>query len=404
MRAEGLELDASPGEWLSEHLEDLIAVRRTLHANPELSGMETATTELVGERLRLAGLHPRVLRSGTGLICDLDEGTLERPRLAFRADLDALAMDDEKEVSYRSANPGVAHACGHDVHTAVMLGTALYFAHRGGLLPGPLRFIFQPAEEALRGGAPDVIEEGVLAGVGAILGVHADPKLPAGRVGIKAGAISSAADMATITLTGPGGHTARPNETVDMVSVLARLVSELPDRVAGRVGGPDAVRVAFGMVRAGDAANVIPTRATLRASVRSPSVPVWERLPSAFEAAVTEVLEGSGAGYSIEYIHGVPPVVNDGPLTDIVAAAAARELGPDAITPTHQSWGGDDFAWYGRHVPASYTRIGVADASGRTGELHTGAFDVDESAIAVAIRLLVASTMAYFGQGYPLGE
>jgi amidohydrolase len=398
MRAERLELDASPSRWLTEHAEGLIAFRRTLHANPELSGMETATTELIGERLRLAGLHPRILRMGTGLICDVGHDTAGAPRLAFRADLDALAMDDEKLVSYRSANPGVAHACGHDVHTAVMLGTALYFAHSSGLLPGPLRFIFQPAEESLRGGATDAIDDGAIDGVGAILGIHVDPKLRVGRVGVKAGAISSAADMATITLTGPGGHTARPDETVDMVSVVARLVSELPGRVAGRVGDPDAVRTAFGMVQAGDAANVIPTRATLRASVRSPSVPVWERLPSVFEAVVAEVLAGTGAHHSIEYVHGVPPVVNDGPLTDMVAAAAARELGHEAVTPAHQSWGGDDFAWYGRHVPASYTRVGAAGGSGRPLELHTGLFDVDESAIAVAIRVLVATTVAYFSR------
>ncbi len=387
--------------WLAEHGEDLVAIRRQLHANPELSGEETATTELLGERLRLAGLEPRVLSGGTGLICDLDGDGATRPRLAFRADLDALAMDDEKDVHYASRVPGVAHACGHDVHTAVVLGTALHFAHHRDTLPGPLRFIFQPAEEAVPGGAQAAISDGALDGVGAIVGLHCDPKLEAGHIGTKAGPISSAADMAAITLVGPGGHTARPDETVDMISLAARVVTELPEAVAGRVGDAGSVRVVFGMVHAGDAANVIPTHATLRASMRTPSARVWERLPAAFEAALTEVLAGSGAEHALDYTHGVPPVVNDETTTTILREAAVAELGPEAVTQTRQSWGGDDFAWYARERPAAFFRIGVRDpAHIRPAlDLHTGAFDVDESAIAVAVRVLAATTLRFFGAG-----
>ncbi len=392
--------DRSVERWLAEHGEDLIALRRQLHAHPELSGQERATTELVAERLRLAGLEPRVLRSGTGLICDLDDGAVALPRLAFRADLDALAMEDEKDVHYRSRVPGVAHGCGHDVHTAVVLGAALHFAHRREELPGPLRFVFQPAEEAVPGGALAAIGDGALDGVGAMLGFHCQPKLEAGRIGLKAGPISSAADMAAITLIGPGGHTARPEETVDMVSLASRIVSELPTAVAARVDDPGSVRVAFGMIRAGDAANVIPTHARLLASVRTPSVRTWQQLPSAFEAALGKLLSGTGADHSLDYTHGVPPVVNDESITEIVRSAAIAELGADAVTPAEQSWGGDDFAWYTRETPASFIRIGVGDPAHRRPvlDLHTGSFDVDESAIAVALRLLVASTFEYFAR------
>lgn len=401
MSVEPLDLVRPLEGWLAEHEEDLIALRRQLHANPELGGREIATTELVGERLRLAGLEPRVLQSGTGLICDLDGRDAALPRLAFRADLDALAMDDEKDTHYRSRVPGVAHACGHDVHTAVVLGTALYLAHRRDELPGPLRFIFQPAEEAVPGGALLALHDGALEGVGAILGLHCDPKLEAGRIGLKSGAISSAADMAAITLTGPGGHTARPEATVDMISLASHIVAELPGRVAGRAGEPASVRVGFGMIRAGDAANVIPTHANLLASVRTPSVEVWERLPAAFEAALASLLDGTGAEHELDYTNGVPPVVNDPSLTDIVRGAAEAELGSHAVTPARQSWGGDDFAWYARQVPACFFRVGVGDPAGRRPplDLHTGAFDVDESAIAIALRVLVAASTDYFIRG-----
>ncbi len=188
--------------WLDEHHDGLVALRRNLHAHPELSGHEQATTDLVHERLELAGLDARRLDVGTGLVCDMVPTDSMATRtgaaavqfesgLAVRADLDALAMADEKDVAYRSQVPGVSHACGHDVHTAIVLGTALYFAHHRDQLPGPVRFIFQPAEERVPGGALDVLSDDGLTGVAAIVGLHCEPKLDVGTIGLKAGAISS---------------------------------------------------------------------------------------------------------------------------------------------------------------------------------------------------------------------
>ncbi len=392
--ARGDALDA----WLGEHGEGLIALRRNLHAHPELSGQEYATTDLVAERLELAGLSPRRLRSGTGLVCDLDGGHCDGPRFALRADLDALGMDDEKDVPYRSQVPGVAHACGHDVHTVVMLGVALYFAHHLDELPGRVRFVFQPAEERVPGGALDVLDDGGLVGVDGIVGVHCDPKLAVGSIGLKSGPISSAADMARIVLRGPGGHTARPEETVDMVSVAARVVAELPAGVAALIDDPRHVKLVFGAVHAGDAANVIPATCELRASVRTPVLDVWERLPKVVERALTELLDGTGADFELDYTHGVPPVVNHAEVTEIVRRAAARSLGDDAVTAAVQSWGGDDFAWFTRELPGSYVRLGVHDPrrGGRHLDLHAGKFDVDEDAIAVGVRLMVETVHEYF--------
>ncbi len=385
-------------DWLDEHGDGLVALRRNLHAHPELSGQEYATTDLVAERLELAGLAPRRLASGTGLVCDLDGVHDEGPRLALRADLDALGMDDEKDVPYRSQVPGVAHACGHDVHTAVMLGVALYFARHPDELPGRVRFVFQPAEERVPGGALDVLGDGGLVDVDGIVGVHCDPKLDVGSVGLKVGPISSAADMACIVLHGPGGHTARPEETVDMISLAGRVISDLPLRVAAAVGGANHVKFVFGAVHAGDAANVIPSMCELRASVRTPTLEVWERLPGVVERQLTDLLAETGAGFDLDYTHGVPPVVNDADVTEIVRRAAIRSLGGDGVTRAVQSWGGDDFAWFTRELPGTYVRLGVHDPKrgGRYLDLHAGRFDVDERAIDVGVRLIVETVHEYF--------
>ena len=386
-------------QWLAEHGEGLIALRRNIHAHPELSGEEFATSELVFERLELAGLQPRTLTSGTGLICDLGahDDDPAAPVLALRADLDALAMDDEKDAHYRSQVPGVTHACGHDVHTAVVLGTALFFSHHSEQLPGPIRVLFEPAEERVPGGALDVLADGGLDGVDAIVGIHCEPKLDSGMVGLKSGAISSAADMALITLIGPGGHTARPEMTLDMVTLAARVIAELPARVAARIEDPSLLKLVFGAVQAGHAANVIPTHCELRASIRTPSLPVWETLPEIVEQELADFLSETNADYELDYTHGVPPVVNDPRVTEIARRAATSEFGADAVATVEQSWGGDDFAWYTREVPGTYVRLGVHDSSAGNDQLdlHAGHFDVDERAIAIGVRLLVATVQEF---------
>jgi amidohydrolase len=302
--------------FLDAHLDELVAFRRRLHAHPEVSWAEVETTAAVIDRLRVAGLSPSQLPESTGLVCDLATGTASsfeapsdgRPVVALRADLDALAMEDEKDVAYRSTLPGVAHACGHDVHTTVVLGAALALAEavKEGELTGAFRFIFEPAEEALPGGAPSVIDAGALGGVSSMLGVHCDPKIDVGQVALRTGPITSAADMARITILGPGGHTARPELTVNLLAVLGQVLSQVPERMA-KAAAPAEVLVVFGSTHGGDAPNVIPTRATATATIRTPDVEAWEHAAELLDQATRAVVEPTGATLEFAYRKGVHP-------------------------------------------------------------------------------------------------
>jgi len=380
--------------WVDTHQQQLVAFRRDLHAHPELSGQEFRTTNVVEHTLIEAGYDVRRLRVGTGLIADTPGG--EGERRAIRADLDALAMHDQKTVDYRSTIDGVAHACGHDVHTTAAIGAALFFADHRDLAPGPLRFIFQPAEERVPGGALDVLADDGLVNVSSVIGLHCEPKLDCGTIGLRAGAITSAADMVTIDLSGPGGHTARPELTVDLVSIGARLVTEVPrlvaDELVRRGHGSDAVKLVFGAIRAGDAANVIPTACQLKASVRTPSLDVWENLEKTVTVAVDRVLDGTRAARSIDYVHGVPPTVNDPDVIERLRDAATA-MGDVTVVEPQQSWGGDDFAWLTREVPGAYVRLGVHAVGTTRLDLHAGLFDIDERAISVGTRLLINTVL-----------
>jgi amidohydrolase len=371
------------------HRGELVALRRHLHAHPEPSGAEVETTELILERLAAAGLDPQVLPSGTGLVCDVGGG--DGPaRVALRADIDALAMADLKDVPYRSRVEGMAHACGHDVHTAVVLGTGLVLADR--LTTERVRLVFEPAEEAVPGGAVEVLSSGALEGVERIFGLHCDPKLDVGSVGVRRGAITAAADRLDVVLSGPGGHTARPHLTVDLVDAAARVVRELPERVTAAAGGE--VLVVFGSVAAGDAPNVIPTSALIRGSLRTPDRDVWDRAEPLVVESVAGILGDTGATWEVRYTRGVPPVVNHPAETDLLAAAARRAVGPAGVVETPRSTGGDSFAWYLERLAGSYARLGThRPGGGERLDLHAGSFDVDERAIDVGVAVLVHTAL-----------
>ena len=379
-------MNADLTAWLDEHLAALVALRRDLHAHPELAWGEERTTAVVAAALERAGLAPKELAGGTGLVCDVGSG--DGPALLLRADLDALPLQEATGLPWASTVPGLAHACGHDVHTAVVLGAGLALAALG--CPRPVRLLFQPAEEVMPGGALSVVEQGVLEGVGSAFALHCDPSLDVGHVGVRPGPITAATDDLTVTLTGPGGHTSRPHLTVDLVQAMATVLTGLPSALSRRVDPRAGLAMVWGAVHAGSASNAIPSEAVARGTVRVLDSTVWDALPPLVEELVRALAAPYGATVDVVHIQGVPPVDNDLVCSERLVAAAERALGAGAATPTPQSLGGEDFGWITRAVPGAMGRLGVR-APGSVGvrDLHRGTFDVDEDCLAAGIRVLV---------------
>ncbi|GAA2311367.1 M20 family metallopeptidase [Nonomuraea roseoviolacea subsp. roseoviolacea] len=397
----GRELRGELDAFLGEHEHDLVEFRRDLHRHPELAFAEYRTTQRIADRLTAAGLIPSVLPRGTGLICDVGSG--DGPTVALRADIDALGLQDEKDVSYRSTVPGSCHACGHDVHTTILLGTSLFLAQQAaaGLLPGRVRLIFQPAEE-LPGGALEVMAHGGITGVDRIFGLHCDPRLDVGHVGLKPGPITSACDKLVVRVSGPGGHTARPHLTADLVFALAKVLTELPAALSRRVDPRSSLSLVWGKVEAGSAANAIPDDGVAEGTVRCLDENAWHAAPDLIKALLDSVAGAYGIEARMEYVRGVPPVVNDEMSVEMLAEAAQRALGPGSVAPTQQSLGGEDFAWYLESVPGAFARLGTRTPGGETYDIHQGTFDVDESAIGMGVRLMAATALTALWESRPV--
>jgi amidohydrolase len=374
---------------------ELVAFRRDLHRHPEIGRQEFRTTEKVRARLALAGLEPGVLPNGTGVVCDIGAAD-GRPRLALRADLDALPVPDTKAVPYRSTVEGRAHACGHDAHTTIVLGTGLVLAEldRRGLLPRPVRLVFQAAEEMMPGGALDAIKAGVLDGVERILAVHCDPKVEVGRIGLRVGPITSAADRLKLSLDGPGGHSARPHLTTDLVMAAAKLATEVPAVLGRRVDPRSGMSIVWGRIEAGHTANVIPQHAELEGTLRCLELDAWHAAPDLLHEVIDQVAATYRAKCEITYQRGVPPVVNEATSVELLREAMARRFGAHAVEDTEQSLGGEDFSWYLERTPGALARLGVrpvGDTAQR--DLHQGDFDIDEDALAVGVELFTGAAL-----------
>ncbi len=340
--------------------DELVALRRDLHAHPELSCQEVRTTAAVADRLRQSGLTPRLLPGGVGVLCDVGSGS--GPVRALRADLDALPLPDCKDVPYRSTVAEVTHACGHDVHTAAVLGAGLVLADLAatGRRIGRVRLIFQPAEEALPAGALAVIAADGLDEVERILALHCDPRLTVGQIGLRVGPITAASDHVTVRLTGAGGHSARPQLTGDLVHALGTVINQTPAALSRRVDPRAGLSLVWGRVAAGSAPNVIPRTGELEGTLRCLDPATWETAPT----LVTEIVEALVLPYrvaaAVEVLRGVPPCVNESESVRLLTEAALAGLGADSVSGTEQSLGGEDFAWYLQHVPGALARLGVA--------------------------------------------
>ena len=386
-------------EWIEHHHDEVIGWRRHIHRNPELSHEEHATTDFLCGVLEEYGLSPQRFPE-TGLYVDIgaDHGT---GRIAFRADIDALPIQEITGAEFASQTDGVSHSCGHDIHTTVALGLACSLGQLLRAYPGALSFgvrvIFQPAEEVMSGGAVDVIEWGALRGVSALYAVHAEPKLRVGQIGIRTGAITSASDVIEIEVSGTGGHTSRPHLTSDVVYALGKVVTELPAVLSRRVDPRTGTVAVVGAIHAGFAPNAIPEQGSGMGPLRTADIGVWRWLRRELSEIIGEILAPTGVNYVLTHDQGVPPVLNDEVATAILAEAVT-DIDPQAAVQAPQSSGGEDFSWYLEHVPGSMARLGCWSGSGEMQDLHQGNFHPDERALAVGIRLFGGIVARYEAQ------
>jgi amidohydrolase len=375
----------------------LTALRRALHRHPEVGFDEHATAARVEETLRALGLQPRRV-AGTGLIVDI-EGAAPGPVRAYRADLDALPIQDAKtDVPYASAVPGVAHLCGHDAHTAIGVGVARLVHEQRGALAGTVRVFFQPNEEGTPSGAPRMIAAGVLDGVQAVFGVHVDPTLRVGEYGLITGPVTASFDQVDIVVRTPATlHSARPHLSADAVWLASALLQHLYT-LAGRVTDARYPAVlAVTQLHAGGAAyNVIPDEVRLGGTLRCLDATVRARMQAAIREAATAFTAPHGATAAVSFLDGAPSLINDAALVEHVAAVAVRCYGePSLAFYSVPSMGAEDFAHYTERVPGAFVRVGTQSSARTAYPVHHALFDLDEAALAPAARLMAEVLMSY---------
>jgi amidohydrolase len=371
---------------------DVVAWRRHLHANPELSFEEHETARFVEETLASFGGLELERPTPTSVVARL---RCDRPgrTLALRADMDALPIHEDSGVEFASRNDGVMHACGHDGHTATLLAVARTLVERRDELTGEVRFVFQHAEELPPGGAQELVAAGVLDGVDAIVGAHLFSTLEVGKVAVIGGPCTAAADVFSATIRGKGGHAAFPHETVDPIAVAAQAIANLQHIVARATPPLDSAVVSVTRIAGGTADNIIPESVSLGGTVRTYRSEVRERTREAIERTLNGVTAAHGADYELDYTFGYDPVVNDTELAALMREAA----GYDRLVEHDPIMGGEDFSAYLRAAPGCFVFVGAGEPGAYPH--HHPRFTIDERALPVAIETLTNAALRFCGSG-----
>ncbi|MFM6107294.1 MAG: M20 family metallopeptidase [Sphaerospermopsis kisseleviana] len=375
----------------------LVEIRRHIHSHPELSGQEYQTAAFVAGVLSSSGLHVVEGVGKTGVIGELRSTHHDDRVLAIRTDMDALPIQERSGLEYASRTEGVMHACGHDVHTTVGLGTAMVMSQIADELGGKIRFLFQPAEEIAQG-ANWMVEDGVMNNVAAIFGVHVFPSIPAGSVGIRYGALTAAADDLEIIILGESGHGARPHEAVDAIWIASQVITALQQAISRTQNPLRPVVLSIGKINGGRAANVIADKVQLLGTVRSLHPETRAQLPNWIENIVANVCNSYDAKYQVNYRQGVPSVQNDYTLTQLLQSSAEEAWSSDRVQVLPEpSLGAEDFSVYLDHAPGSMFRLGVGYKDRIINHpLHHPQFEVDESAIITGVVTLAYAAYKYW--------
>ena len=372
--------------------QELLAIRRHLHAHPELSGNEHQTAALVAGELRKLGWRVQEGVGRTGVLAELGPGG--GPVVALRVDMDALPVEERTGLPYASLNQGLMHACGHDIHTTVGLGVARILGPLAEQLVGTVRLLFQPAEETAQGAAW-MVADGAMQGVDALFGVHVFPSLSVGTIGVRSGSLTAAAGELEVEVLGEGGHGARPHQSTDAIWIAARVVSGLQEAISRRLDALHPVVVSFGRIEGGKAFNVIADHVRLLGTVRCLDLELHSQLPTWIEETVQAICKGYGGEARVRYRCISPPVHNDPELTQLLADEAVELLGRPQVEWLEQpSLGAEDFAELQRDTPSTMFRLGVAGPKGCT-PLHSNTFAADEAAVGVGVEVLSASLLTW---------
>jgi amidohydrolase len=378
----------------------LVDTRRDIHMHPELGNRETRTGALVAERLRALGLEVRHPVAHTGVVGVL-QGGRPGPVLALRADLDALPIQERNDVPYKSRNDGVKHACGHDAHTTIVLGTAEVLAGLRAQLPGTVVFVFQPAEEGSpegeEGGAPLMIKEGVLESpkVDAMYGLHMDPQVDVGEVGWSIGPIFASSDRFVIEVQGRKTHGAYPHTGLDPVPVAAELVQALQLVVSRQIDAQEPKVLTIGSIHGGNRFNIVADQVTLEGTIRALEPAVRKTLKERIARTVEGVAAAHGTTAALRWVgEGNGATINDAALTRASVPSLERVYGKARVREVRPQMGAEDFASFAERVPALYVKMGARNqAKGITAMIHTEDFDLDEAVLPLGVRAL--STMAW---------
>ncbi len=376
-------------------------IRRHVHSHPELSGQEYQTAAYISGVLSSCGFHVQEMVGKTGVVAELKgETPPNQDVLAIRADMDALPIVEKTDLPFVSKSPGIMHACGHDAHTAVGLGTAMVLAELVNsseqLFPSTTRFLFQPAEETSQG-AKWMIEDGVMQDVAAIFGLHVFPSIPAGVIGLRQGALTAAADDLEIVISGESGHGARPHEAIDAIWIAAQVITQLQQSISRTINPLHPAVITIGQISGGRAPNVIADQVRLTGTVRSLHADTHALLPEWIERIATDVCHLHGATCTVNYRRRCTSVLNDPDLTQLVADCASEALGSDRIQwIADASMGAEDFANYTSLAPGTMFRLGVGFAGRHNYSLHHPQFEIDETALIAGVVAMAYSAYRYW--------
>ena len=383
-------------------LETMRSIRRDLHKHPELGMQEKRTARLIADRLKELGLEVQTGVGGTGVVGVLrgsGQGTTHGKTVALRADIDALPMQDQKSVDYASVSPGIAHSCGHDAHTAIQLGAAEILTRDLEELPGNVKFIFQPSEDTLPGGAVPMIEDGVLENprVDAIFSLHLHPQFEEGTVAVKPGKASTSSTSFTLTLRGTGGHVGMPHKVINPLLMAALIMTNSQSTLPKSLAPGEPLIFEFASIHGGTVGNIVPPEVVLKGGIRVSSPELLEEMISRFDKLIRAVVETAGGNYTLELQSGYPTIINDLELGKLWQNGAAKVVGEDKVVEHDRIMtGGDDAAYFQQKVPGIYWWLGIRnEEKGFVQPLHSPYFDFNEEVLAIGAAVQVQAVVDY---------